>query len=453
MKLGRPDGSEDGFSMIVVLALGAIMTTLAVLLVNVSMGEVNRTGRAQRIASARDAAEAGIDDYVAKLTEDHRYYAHFVHPAESTRAHPGGATVRAGGVWDGTEVWTYQQANDAWRPLTNGYGYNLEMSAPTLLAPWVTIASTGRKTGAVREWRTLEVRVRPASIADFQMIANRDIAYGATATTRGKLYAGIDEFGVRHRISHQGSAYADLYAEGSITRHPTYYDGAAGYGSTTIRTKVKNPINFNAFTASLIEIQQVARNAGIVLDDPGVQGWRLAFDNTGNITVSRCTRVGAHLADQPPSCTLDSVRAVPSNGAIFAGQSIVVSGVVKGRVTIASNGDVVIGGDISYAVAGTDVLGLIARQEMIVARWVPYNLAWSAATIAQTGRWRSYVTDGSHGTMTFTGSTATNLGGFMNMFVTRNYLYDPNLTYLQPPYFPVLEEAYTVLFFRELTPG
>ena len=55
--------------------------------------------------------------------------------------------------------------------------------------------------------------------------------------------------------------------------------------------------------------------------------------------------------------------------------------------------------------------------------------------------------------MNFTGSTATDLGGFMNMFATRNYNYDTTLMYLQPPWFPVVESAYTVLVFRELPAG
>ncbi len=52
--------------------------------------------------------------------------------------------------------------------------------------------------------------------------------------------------------------------------------------------------------------------------------------------------------------------------------------------------------------------------------------------------------------MTFTGSTATNLGGYMAQFRTRVYQYDATLAYLQPPWFPTVEEAYTVQLFREL---
>jgi hypothetical protein len=144
---------------------------------------------------------------------------------------------------------------------------------------------------------------------------------------------------------------------------------------------------------------------------------------------------------------------VPANGAVYAAQTVIVSGAVKGRLTVASNNDVLVADDLTYVEPGVDVLGLIARQSMIVPRWAPANLDWSAATIAISGNWRSYLTSATHGTMNFTGSTATNLGGHMSMFDTRNYLYDTNLLFLQPPYFPVLEEAYTVLFFREVNPS
>jgi hypothetical protein len=52
--------------------------------------------------------------------------------------------------------------------------------------------------------------------------------------------------------------------------------------------------------------------------------------------------------------------------------------------------------------------------------------------------------------MYFRGSSATNLGGSMTMFQTRDYGYLQELQYLPPPWFPTIEEAYTVVLFREL---
>ena len=50
------------------------------------------------------------------------------------------------------------------------------------------------------------------------MIANADISYGAGATTYGKIYAGIDANGVKHSVTHNGTAYGDIYAEKSVLR-------------------------------------------------------------------------------------------------------------------------------------------------------------------------------------------------------------------------------------------
>jgi hypothetical protein len=443
---------EEGIALISILLMMMVLTTLITVVVANTMSELDRSAAGVRRSTAYQAAEAGVDDYIAKLTEDRLYYGHRVADGESTRRPPTGADIAAGNTWTAALTWTYPNGKDAWRRLDNGYEYNLQITPPTAGSPVVTIVSTGRKLNRNNERRAIQVQVRPSSVADFQMIANRDIAYGATATTSGKLYAGIDSSGTKHNIDHAGTASADLFAEGSVTRSPTYLNGATGYNSTNIRTKIKNPINFNNFTGSLVDIQRIAQNGGVYLNDASVQAWKLVFNAAGTVSYQKCTINSGDLAAAAPTCQTATTVNVPTNGAIYVGQSFAVQGVVKGRVTVASNADIVIGADISYVQGGTDVLGLIARQEMIVAKWSPNNLNWRAATIAQTGDWHSYNSDGSHGTMTFTGSTATNLGGYMTMFQTRNYNYDPDLLYLAPPYFPVLEEAYTVLFFRDVAP-
>ena len=131
---------------------------------------------------------------------------------------------------------------------------------------------------------------------------------------------------------------------------------------------------------------------------------------------------------------------------------------MNGRVTVTSNNDIVIGNNISYATGTNSVLGLVAANNMIVAYWAPYNLTWSAATIATGGYWADTCDPhlfgygcGTHGTMTFNGSTATNKGGSMSMFGTRTYNYDQNLLWLLPPWFPSVDKPYTVLLQRELT--
>jgi hypothetical protein len=161
-------------------------------------------------------------------------------------------------------------------------------------------------------------------------------------------------------------------------------------------------------------------------------------------------------------CGSATTYNVPTNGAVYVGQTAIVSGVVNGRVTVASDDDIVIAGPTSYVTPGDDVLGLVAKNDMVVAYYVPTDLAWSAATLTQTGQWTDWCHGGTipaqayacgkRGTMDFTGSTATNGGGSMSMFTRRNYNYDTNLLYLQPPWFPTVEDAYTVVLSREVKP-
>jgi hypothetical protein len=244
-----------------------------------------------------------------------------------------------------------------------------------------------------------------------------------------------------------------MYAEQSITGSYTLLNGAQTYDASTIRTQIKNPINFNSFLTSFVDIQRASELGGVYLDDPSKAGWRLTFQSGGAVDVQSCTQTGgSNIANVTPTCGSATSYPVPSNGAIYAAQSAIVSGQVNGRLTVASNDDVVIAGDISFVSASDDVLGLAAKNDVVIAKWVPFNLTWSAAVLAQSGTWKTYTGGGTHGTMTFTGSSATENGGNMTMFVTRNYGYNSSFLFLPPPWFPTVEEAYTIVLFREVPP-
>jgi hypothetical protein len=447
---------DQGSAMIVAMLMGAVFTALSAGLMANALAESGRSGRAVQGTTSHAAAEAGVDDYIAKLKQDQTYFLHTVHPGESTRKDSGSAfTATAGLAWNGALAWTYPSGRDAWRGLDNGYQYNLQITAGVPGSGTVRIVSTGRKVGSTTGLRTLEVLLRPASIADYQMVSNDDVTFPSGVVTKGKVYAGVDQNNVQHSISHAGTAFGDLYAEGSITRAPTYQDGAQGYDSSTIRSVIPTPLNFNTFTTSLVDIKAAAQTGdGVYLDDPTKDGWRLTFNsNNSTVTIASCKRNGtSHLAAVSPTCTTTTTVPVPTIGAIYVGQSVIVSGKVRGQVTVASNADVVVGADITYGTRGVDVLGLVAKNDMIVAQWAPNNLTWYSATVAQTGAWRSWTTNGSKSLVTFVGSTATNKSADMRMFKNQDIKYDENLLYLRPPFFPVVGSNYTVMMSRELTP-
>ena len=475
---------EQGTAMSIVVLLTAMLLLLSGLLIDVVSSDATRSNTSVQRGTALAAAEAGIDNYLSKLVDDNQYFLHDVAAGESSRA-LGAGTVSSScsptptpAAWTGGTSWTYPNGKDSWCSLGNGYEFNLQVTGATASSQVVDILSTGRKSGTTSNYRILEVQVRPSSVADFQMLANADISYGATATTYGKLYAGIDSSGNAHDINHQGTAYGNIYAEGSITGNPTMAGTppAQKYDSTTIRTQIKQPINFQNFITSLTDIKRAAQLTTLpgppvttpyVLDNTNYAIWKLTFSSAGTVTIAGCKLSGSNQPEdvKPTTCTTTNTNLpIPSNGAIYAEQSVMISdgtsscgspvitgNCINGRVTVASNNDIVIGDNIDYVQTGDDVLGLIAKNEVIVAQWAPNNLSWRGATIAQSGKWRSAVSNQTHsGYANFTGSTATNGGGYMSMYATRNYYYDQSLQYLQPPWFPTIDYAYTVLLYREL---
>jgi hypothetical protein len=466
---------EDGIAMVMVMGIIVLLSVLAVTLIDTMMGEAARSRKAVTRDAAYHAAEAGIDEYIAKLIDDRLYYVHFVHPGEATRrSTANGRLVAPAQAWaqaDGS-AWTYPNGKDTWfgsQQLGNGYEYSLQIFPPSQASPFIRILSTARLSGDAdaRNWRAIESLVRPSSVSDFQMVADADISYGATATTYGKIYAGIDGNNVAHNVRHDGYAYGDVYAEGRVTGTTRLRNGAAKYDPTTnprIRTVIRTPINFNNFLASLVDIRSAAGAGGVVRDTATVDVWWLTFQPSGQVMIQSCTKVtGTWIGQTRPVCAAGLPVQIPMNGAIYIGQPVIVSGTVNGRLTVGSASDIYIGDNLGYAQDGDDVLGLVASHSVLIPQWAPSTLSWRAATIAQSGTFRSYgfdsqtraqepgyVGDGNSTLMTFTGSTATYGGGSMSLFSTRVYQYDSSLLYLPPPWFPTIQDAYTIVLSREV---
>jgi hypothetical protein len=464
--------NEDGIAMVMVLGIMVLLGVLAVTLIDTMMGEAARSRKAVTRDAAYHAAEAGVGDYIAKLIDDRLYYTHFVHPGESTRLSvASGRLVAAAQAWAQADggTWTYPSGKDTWfgsQQLGNGYEYSLQIFPPSQVSPLIRIVSTARLVGDtdLRNWRAIETHVRPSSVSDFQMVADANISYGPTATTYGKIYAGIDASNVAHNVNHDGTAYGNIYAEGSVTGATRLQNGAQRYDRTTIRTVMRTPINFNNFLASLVDIRSAAGAGGIVRDTSTVDVWWLTFQANGQVTIQSCTLSGGRMiGDAQPVCSAGLAVQIPMNGAIYVAQPVIVSGTVNGRVTVGSASDIYVGGNLDYALDGDDVLGLVASHSVLVPQWAPSTLSWRAATIAQSGTFRSYgydsqtrqpepnyVGNGARTLMTFTGSTATYGGGSMSLFATRVYQYDTSLLYLPPPWFPTIQDAYTIVISREV---
>lgn len=480
----RRGGPQDGVSLIVVIALTGILALLVLASLSFARNSANETAREGRSDIALQVADAGISQYTSRLVEDPRYYDHFVDPAEDPRIDAYGVVHAPGTAWTAGATWTYAAGpSKTWTQLQDArFGtaaYSLRITRPATGSDLVTVQSTGQdsRNSPRPVTRSVQSQIHPTSIADFQMISDATIKYGDTATTTGKLYSAVD-------INHQGIAKAPAYAQHWVcsddafscpySERPTSVFQGGAYDSATtpsFQNKFPTPIDFSHFTQARLDIKDAATVGGTAWNDSSANAWMVQFLADGRAKVYKITNTS------DPGSSLGTINCpqivnVPSNGAMYFEQSVIISdgstksdtcspsgagprpSIVNGRVTVATKGNVYIGGNISYASPGDDVLGLIAANEVIIAKYTPSVLTWRAASLAQSGQWRTYLStaDGNHSSMVYTGSQTTSDGGYASMFGTRTYQYDDTLQSLRPPFYPILEGSWETFYWREVQP-
>ncbi len=480
---------ERGIALVIAVALTTLLVVVAGTLTALVLGESTRSRADATRDGAYQAAEAGLDAYLADLTEDPSFYLDALAKGEATRT-VGGTTYvsdpNANVSWTlpATATWMYAtpltapSSQQRWRPLGNGFEYLIKVYP--ISSQEVRLVTIGRPVGSsdLATYRAIETYARSLSVSDFQMLAAADVVYGPGATTRGLVYVGKDNAGGTHTLTHQGTATADLMSEGSIQGGVTMVAPARKYTPSTspsIRSKIRNPILFSDLTASplLAAFPTKAQTQGNLYLNPSTSppdAWWFQFQSNGQVVVQRCAKATSvkngvvttyPIEYRQPTCTPYGTYPLTATGEdIYTGQDAIVSGHVNGRVTIYSNADVVIADTIDYVNPGSNVLGLIANNNVIVACWEPQdNLSWRAATLALHGRWISdwglspACSAPWHTSMTFTGSTGTYGGGSMGGFNTRTYNYDTTLRYLIPPDYPRISAVYTIEAQREVPPS
>ncbi|MEW6582889.1 MAG: pilus assembly PilX N-terminal domain-containing protein [Actinomycetota bacterium] len=477
--LGREP--RRGSTLPVVMGLTAILAVVAVTSLTYAQGSTSSAARQGRGDVAIQAADAGVNRYVSRLVEDPRYFDHFVDQAEDPRIDPTGLVHPPGSPWTAGTPWTYAGPTVTQVPLQDArFGratYSLRITPPPVGSDVVTVVSSARvdAAGDRPQIRTVQAQVLPTSIADFQMISNKEIKYGATATTTGKLYSAVS-------VNHLGVARAPVYGQDKVCSEPAtiqcaghYYGadrfqaGAYDAASTpSFSDKFSTPIDFSQFTRAINDIKDAAMHGGVYRNDPTVNAWMVQFRSDGTARIWRA--VSPDIRTSVTSLSCPETVAVPGNGAMFFEQPVIVSdggtvtdacgssgprpSVVDGRVTLATPGDLIIGGNITYETGTDDVLGLIATQSIVFAKYTPVDTTVRAATLAQNGQWITAATSRvwGHNTLTYIGSQTTNQGGYASMFANRTYNYDSVLQFLRPPFYPIIEGSWSIRYWREVSP-
>ncbi|MEW6581903.1 MAG: hypothetical protein AB1416_04000 [Actinomycetota bacterium] len=471
--------AQRGATLPVVIGLMFILSVLVAASLFMADSGTGQATRSARGDLAVQVADAGLNQYIARLVEDPRYWDHYVDPAEDPRVAPNGTVYPPGSAWPTGTSWTYSGPPQTRKTVQNArFGqstYSLRITAPVPGSDVVGVqahAEVGLDTPRPFK-RTLQARVAPSSIADFQMISNTAIKYGSTATTTGKVYSAVS-------VNHMGSATAPIYGQVAVCSESSgttcsghSYNAAQLTGgvydsltSPSFSEKFPTPIDFSQFTRSMNSIRDAAQNGGVYRNDSSAAGWLVQFRSDGTVKIAKVT--GTSLSTAISSIACPTTVTVPANGAMYFEQPVVVSSgstmgdacggtgprdsVVDGRVTIATPGNLYIGGNISYETSGDDVLGLIAGNSIIFTKYTPATTTVRAATLAQFGQWITATgsADGLHSVLTYIGSQTTNQGGYASMFTTRNYQYDTVLRYLRPPFYPIIEGSWETENWREV---
>jgi Tfp pilus assembly protein PilX len=371
---------QEGIAMATVVMMVAVLTLLGVVLIDQVTAEQSRASAATVSDNIFSVAEAGINDYVAKLTEDPQYYDHCVAKAESTRVRSdNGASVghsvttsdcdpaTGSSAWPGSAgvTWTYP-SKDWWYPGTgsgtgfSGYAYNLMIAPPSeaLGTNYVTVVSTACKVldpdatplqcDPDVSQRAIEVHLKYTTPADFQYMTPdmHDYSVCWASTIYGKLYSPGD-------IKVCGTTtYGDLMAENRVTDSGgwvTLMGDARIYDRThpDIRDVVKDPINMPSdISGSISDVKRAAElnTPSTSFDDTSADAWRVVFSADKTVKVWKCVQVGSlgvsgsEVATYEPVCPsrkltanvtlrsttgttvyVSSNASLPSSGTVFIG--------------------------------------------------------------------------------------------------------------------------------------
>jgi len=362
--------------------------------------------------------------------------------------------------------------------------YSLVITPPSNGSTIVTIASTGNTTSNPNLKRTITVKYGIPSLAVYSFLSNDVIWIGPSETVNGQMQSngGIRFDGTGNApIGSAKSTYTCASNQGSPCPHTE--NGVWGGASQAVQSFWQFPVpavDFSSLTSNLATLKSSAQSAGIYLPPSNTNGYSLVFNSNGTVSVYKVTSLqndptGYDVSQNAHNENIDynnrSLQytvAVPSNGIIYVEDNTWVEGVVNGRVMVTaaklpyvsgSAPSIYIQNNITYKDKdGTDVLGLLSQQDIIVTYKAPSNLEIDAALIAQNGSAEFFnYTDGSaiKNTISIYGSIMTfgqwtwnwvdsnnnNVSGYANTSDT----YDNNLLYAPPPGFPISSAGYKQL--------
>jgi len=231
------------------------------------------------------------------------------------------------------------------------------------------------------------------------------------------------------------------YYNGGPPQDNPQFDGGLELGAEAVNFPLAPTALKNAASSSGLELEG---NTMIVLNSNGTMNVTNAAKGWSNKNMS-----------------------LPANGAVFVNNGDVeVSGTLDGQLTIGSEQNILISNDIVYKddprtdPASTDMLGLIAEEDVVIDHNAEHDLEIDASVMALGNNfiYDEWWNGPPKGTLevlggiiqkergpvgTFNGSTGQKQSGY-----SKDYTYDQRLMNQHPPFFP-LTNRYSVVLWKE----
>lgn len=446
----RAAGDDSGMALMTVVAVSAIVfVMLATSLTMVEYRDTQATKFTSR-NSAMQLADAGLNEYMYRLSEDYRFYS--TDPSLDPVAAP------AHGTW------------------------HVEATAPHD-AELLTLTSTGTLNDGTT--RTITATVKFPNFVDYCVFVIEDYSVGSGFTFDGKVYVqGWLNMATGSNITGLAMSSTGFKRDGNTLTltNNRLAPGTAPYSGGA--RKLASPLNMTSVTNDLAAMAASATAGGIYL--PAYSTATYGAIPSGTSTIHYTHRQGYRLTFSGPHVKVEAVKAerqedgtltmstvqplaggwtvpIPANGIIYVDGFVWVQGTYSQKVTIASPSpyDIIVPDNLECASTSPKATcGLVAGGDIAFPHWydsMPDDLYVQAAMLSQNGfvnldrprtsgttyypsYWKYASTYSSHkkNSINLVGSRAMdNMGaGLAQGFIIRNSSPDPRLYDDPPPMYP-----------------
>lgn len=503
---------------------------LGTAVVEITMTNFSVVGNSIESEAAFNAAEAGLNYYMWHLNHNPTDY-------------------KDGGTTPATP-----DANLGYGPYTHNYidtnglvkgTYTLWLKPAGNGSTIVTVRSIGQAAGTNIK-RTVQAQIGSPSFASYALVADSEFWFGSSESANGPIFSNV---GI-----HLDGPNSDVAGSANATYKPSSAYGGDGnnHNGVWCSSSVTTPVNcntrnksnwiypspavdFNKVSTSLCTMKKVAladyastasiaSQANACTQTPATQtsayipqlsstftttkGYLIKLNANGTYDLLKVNSENDTLTPYTSALNTTAVstnNTLPPSGVIFVEDNVWVLTPTNfhGRVTIAAgrlattnSANIVIAGNLLYSTKnGSDAIGLVAEDSILVAPYAPpttssFNYEIDGALLAQSGSvvygeyqntsgqiaYRSSTSKcargwvGANQTLTFYGSIATRqpwtwnqtLGGacgdavrdagngrYWSGIERTATNYDYNLEYAPPPSYP-LTSGYNILSWREI---